>query len=96
MNKILTGALAASFIFAASAVSAAIVEVKLTVYGMTCPSCPLIVQGAISAVDGVQTVTVSLEQQSAVVVYDDAVTTIDAILQATADYGYPSEVYTGS
>lgn len=73
--------------------------VTLSVPSMFCASCPFIVQSAISGVDGVQSVETSLETRTATVVYDDAVTTLDAITQASTNAGYeaiPPEIDTGS
>ncbi len=66
--------------------------VTLSVPGMTCASCPFIVQAAISGVDGVQSVETSLETLTAVVVFDDAVATVDDITFATLSAGYESSL----
>ena len=64
--------------------------VKLSVPGMTCASCPYIVESAISKVKGVASVKSDLDTRSATVVYDDAVTNLDAITTATKNAGYES------
>lgn len=64
--------------------------VTLSVPGMFCASCPYVVQAAISKVDGVMTVTADVESRTASVVFDDAVASLDVILSATANAGYPA------
>ena len=86
MKKIL--ALAAVNIVVATASFAAERSVNLSVPGMFCASCNFIVQAAIQKVDGVVSVTADAEQRTALVIYDDAVTTLDAITLASANAGY--------
>ena len=69
-------------------VFAAIQTVNLSVPGMYCASCPFIVQAAIGDVTGVQNVDTDLETRTAVVIYDDEVTTLDDIIFATTVVGY--------
>lgn len=64
--------------------------VKLSVPGMFCASCPYVVRAAIGQVEGVKTVTADVETRTASVVFDDTVTSLDVILSATANAGYPS------
>lgn len=71
---------------------AAIQTVTLSVPGMTCPACPFTVKKALTRVDGVQEVEVNYKNLEAVVIYDDAMTTIEALTEATANAGYPSSV----
>jgi periplasmic mercuric ion binding protein len=66
--------------------------IRLSVPGMSCPSCPYIIKAAIGDVDGVRSVAVSFETRSAVVVYDDDITTARAITSSTLFVGYPSQV----
>ena len=63
-----------------------------SVPGMNCPSCPFIVQSAMSAVEGVQSVETSLEDRTARVVFDDALTAADAIALASTNAGYAAEL----
>jgi len=58
---------------------------------MTCAACPLIVRKAMASVPGVTKVDVSYAQKMAVVTYDDAKTSLDAITQASAGAGYPAK-----
>ena len=59
---------------------------------MYCASCPFIVQSAISAVDGVEQVEADLETRTATVTFDDGATTVDAIIAASTNAGYPATV----
>lgn len=64
--------------------------VSLEVDNMTCMSCPYQVQSALKRVDGVIDAEASLDSGQAVVTYDDAVTNIASLTEATANAGYPS------
>ncbi|MDH5748055.1 MAG: mercury resistance system periplasmic binding protein MerP [Rhodospirillales bacterium] len=66
--------------------------ITLKVKNMTCPACPFIVKKSLTRVDGVKKASVSLEQKSAVVIYDDAKADIAALTAATAAAGFPSEL----
>ena len=63
-------------------------EEIIDVFGMTCMHCHKRVTDAISKVNGVISVNVSLENNSATVEFDEDVTNIDAIRQAVVDAGY--------
>jgi periplasmic mercuric ion binding protein len=93
MNKLLTPLLLAALASASSAAMAAEQTVKLSVPGMTCASCPYIVKTAISEVDGIKAVEATMEDRSATVTFEDTLTNIEAIRQATAGVGYPSTPY---
>lgn len=71
---------------------AALKTVTLSVPGMDCAACPIVVKKAISRVAGVQKVVVSIETREAVVTFDDARTDVQALLKATENAGYPSTV----
>lgn len=66
--------------------------VTLAVPGMTCALCPITIKVALKKVSGVSDVDVSYEKKQAVVTFDDAKTTVDALIKATGDAGYPSTV----
>lgn len=89
--KKLVAALALLPMFSAP-VWAADKTVTLSVSGMTCAACPITVKKALSKVDGVEKTEVSYENKEAVVTYDDAKTSVEALAKATADAGYPSDV----
>jgi mercuric ion binding protein len=71
---------------------AATKTVTLSVSNMTCAACPITVKKALSKVDGVEKAEVSYENKEAVVTYDDAKTSVEALTKATDGAGYPSEV----
>ncbi len=71
---------------------AAIKTVTLSVSGMTCATCPITVKKALNRVKGVAKVEVNLAKMQAVVTYDDAKTTVEALTKATANAGYPSTI----
>jgi len=62
-----------------------------TVENMTCAACPITVRKAMAGVDGVQSVAVDFETKRARVVYEPAVTTIEAIAAASTNAGYPAQ-----
>lgn len=64
--------------------------VVLDVPTMYCEMCPITVKKAISKVPGVSGVEVSYEKKQAVVTFDDAKATVEALTKATANAGYPS------
>lgn len=64
--------------------------VTLTVSNMTCVTCPLTVKMALTKVEGVSKAAVDFDKKEAVVTFDDAKTTVAALVKATTDAGYPS------
>ena len=64
--------------------------IKLKVDGMTCQSCPYQVKSALKQVEGVISASASLETREAEVTFDDAITSIAALTQATTNAGFPS------
>ena len=66
--------------------------VTLSVPDMTCAACPITVKKALSRVEGVNEVDVSFEKLEATVTFDDARATVQALTQATANAGYPSDL----
>ncbi len=65
---------------------------KFSISNMTCALCPIIVESAMSRVQGVISVEVNLELARATVNYDDAQTTADDIAAASNNAGYPATV----
>ena len=92
MKKILSFAILAMTISTPSIVFAGEQIVKLSVPDMNCASCPYMVKQAISNVDGIKIVEAKMEDRSATVTFDDALTNVDEIREATASIGYPSTV----
>ncbi len=85
--------LRATMLLAALASPPAFAETKtvtLSVPGMNCDLCPLTIKKAISKVPGVASVEASYEKKQAVVRFDDSKASVEALMKATADAGYPS------
>ncbi|SCC93887.1 Mercuric transport protein periplasmic component [Thiomonas sp. X19] len=90
MNKLLT---AITLISACTVPAwAGVQTVTLAVPGMTCGVCPITVNKALTAVPGVEKVSVNEVKKDAVVTFDDAKTNVKALIKATTDAGYPSVV----
>jgi mercuric ion binding protein len=70
---------------------AADATVTLAIPGMTCPLCPLTVKTAPKRVAGVKDVAVDFDKKLASVRFDDAMTSIEKLTDATRDAGYPSQ-----
>ena len=73
--------------------SAAIAEertVTLAIDKMTCVLCPVTVKKAIERVEGVEQVSVDYRAKRATVRYDDTVTTVESVAEASANAGYPA------
>jgi mercuric ion binding protein len=82
--------LAAILILGSSSVFAKDVTITLEVPSMNCVTCPITVEKALEKVDGVKNVEVTYENKLAVVAFDDEVTSIAALTNATKNAGYPS------
>lgn len=89
MKKLIALLVLAAFV---TPVWAATQTIKLSVPGMTCAACPITVKKALSKVDGVSEVEVAFESREAVVTFDDAKTSAEALTKATENAGYPSTV----
>jgi mercuric ion binding protein len=90
--------LAAAAVLAALAgtASAAPRTVTLSVPTMSCPACPITVRKALAKIPGVAQADVSFDKREAIVTFDDAKTTAEALTKATKDAGYPSTVAGGA
>jgi len=64
--------------------------VMLDVPGMTCNFCPITIRKALNKVPGVIEAKSDYDTKSATVTFDPAITTIEALIKATANAGYPS------
>jgi Cu+-exporting ATPase len=60
----------------------------ISVFGMTCMHCHKRVKDAISKVNGVRSVDVSLENKSATIEFDEEVTNLEVIKKAVTNAGY--------
>lgn len=89
--KILLASLALATLIATPA-WAAIQTITLEVPGMTCAACPITVKMALTKVDGVIKTEVSYENREAIVTFDDAKTSIEALSKASENAGYPASL----
>ncbi len=64
--------------------------VILDVPTMYCPVCPITISKALKQVNGVTVVDVSLESRTAIVTFDNTMTSIPALITATTNAGFPS------
>ncbi|MCL4690066.1 MAG: mercury resistance system periplasmic binding protein MerP [Burkholderiales bacterium] len=92
MKKLVAGLMLAAVAVPAIA---AMKTVTLSVPGMNCATCPITVKKALGKVEGVTRTEVNLERRAAVVTYDDARTSPEALARATRDAGYPSTLVEG-
>lgn len=65
-------------------------QVVLKVEGMTCATCPKTVKAALTKIDGVYRVEATFEPPEAAVRFDPAQTSVEALVRATKNAGYPS------
>ena len=86
--KLYTSVLALIGFVAAAPVFAAEQTVTFSVPGMTCASCPYIVESAMSGVDGVVTVNADADTRTALVIFDDAIVNADDIAFSSTSAGY--------
>jgi mercuric ion binding protein len=71
---------------------AAAQSATFVVENMTCALCPVTVKKAMGKVSGVQSVQIDFAARTATVVFDPAVTSVEAIAAASTDAGYPAAV----
>jgi len=67
---------------------AEIVEASLSIGGMTCEHCVMSVTKGINGLEGIEAVSVTLDDSTAVVKYDAAVVNMDDIKKAVEKRGY--------
>ena len=60
--------------------------------GMTCNNCVKSVHNVVSKLDGVQTISVSLEQQQATATFDDSKVSAEKIAATIEDAGFDAQV----
>ena len=61
---------------------------------MTCDTCPITVHKALTRLEGVEAVQVTYEPPRAIVRYVPDKVTVEDIIQATVNVGYPGEPVT--
>jgi len=92
MKKIVIAAITATLFAAAGVAWATTRTVQLAVDKMTCAVCPITVRKALERVPGVSAVEVSFERKEATVTYDDQRTSVEALIEAATNAGYPARV----
>ncbi|MES2226775.1 MAG: mercury resistance system periplasmic binding protein MerP [Pseudomonadota bacterium] len=85
-------ALALAALVASSAAFAGGQTATLDVTNMDCAVCPITVRKALEKVPGVDSAKVDFKTKRALVTFDPAKTTTQALTKATADAGFPSTV----
>jgi mercuric ion binding protein len=70
--------------------------VTLSLPTMDCAVCPITVKKALGKVEGVSRVEVDFAKRQAIVSFDNARTSAEALTRATTDAGYPSTVVGGA
>ena len=65
-------------------------SITLSVEKMTCISCPYIVKKSLTRTDGVTSAEVVFDEKKAVVVFDEDKTTVEQLIAATTNVGFPS------
>lgn len=71
---------------------AAAQTVVLSMPKIACAACTNTIKAALTKVKGVKTTEMNLERRQAVVSFDDAQTSVQALTKATADAGFAAEV----
>lgn len=74
----------------------AVEKVVLEVEGMTCASCNITVSKALTNLNGVEEAQVTFEPPQAIVTYHPARVSIEQMMEATTNVGYPSKRKAGS
>ena len=92
MTKFLAAILVGFGLSASSAAFAGEKTVTLAVQNMYCSACPITVKSSLEAVPGVAKAVVTYENKTAVVTFDDTKTAVTALIAATTNAGYPSEI----
>ncbi len=67
-------------------------SVMLDMQNMTCAMCKFTIKKALQGVEGVKTVEVDSDKKTASVIFNSQKTTIEALIKATTNAGYPATV----
>lgn len=67
-------------------------RIQLTLENMTCKMCGFTVRKSLEKTDGVTNSRVNFDSKTATITFNDEKTTIEALIAATTDAGYPSKV----
>jgi mercuric ion binding protein len=87
-----TPLLIAGLLTSMGAMAADMRTLTLDVSKMDCAVCPITVRKALEKVPGVHSAKVDFETRRALVAFDAAKTSSEALTRATADAGFPSSV----
>ena len=79
------------FIFSARSFAAE-QTITFKIDGMYCSACPAMVKKALTNVDGVKNATVSYSKKTAVVTFENTITEVTSLIQATTKAGYQVSV----
>ena len=90
--KKLIAVLVATALTASTALAEGRRTVTLDVTNMDCAVCPITVRKALEKAPGVTSATVEFATKRAEVIFDPAKSSVDTLMKATADAGYPSHV----
>nr|WP_020563100.1 cation transporter [Methylosarcina fibrata] len=71
---------------------ASLQSVTFDMQNMTCAMCSITIKKALQGVDGVKNVTVDADAKTATVTFDPQKTTLEALIKATTNAGYPATV----
>lgn len=82
----------AALLASASVMADGLRTVTLDVTKMDCAVCPITVRKALEKVPGVGTARIDFKTKRAVVAFDPAKTSPEALSRVTADAGFPSSV----
>jgi mercuric ion binding protein len=88
-----TPLLIAGLLMSLGAVAADLRTVTLDVTKMDCAVCPITVRKALEKVPGVESAKVDFKTKRAVIAFDPAKTSTEALTRATADAGFPSSLH---
>ena len=69
-------------------------QIVLSVDNMVCVSCEMRIENAVAAVEGVTSVKADAESKTVRVSFDQQRTSVETILEASSEAGYPAEVVT--
>ena len=83
-------ALLCTILLSAAALAGGRQTATLDVSNMDCAVCPITVRKALEKVPGVESAKVDFKARTAVVAFDPARTTPQALTKATSDAGFPS------
>ncbi len=79
-----------NLLYANDSSEAAEKSVTLIVEKMTCVSCPYIVKKSLTQTEGVKSAEVVFDEKKAIVVFDESKTSVEQLIAATTDVGFPS------